>query len=137
MMTVDNAACLDCGHPLSICEHAAQRLVDPMVGLMQGRVEELIAQLDEARALATDQQRLNEAMVASLKRGLEKLQASEAECARLRDDCAAMLKILDATYDGPLGRFTRDRIRQEIDVDPAGMDRGRAPAGEAADGEAG
>jgi hypothetical protein len=28
---IDNAACLDCGHPLSICEHAAQRLADPMV----------------------------------------------------------------------------------------------------------
>jgi hypothetical protein len=44
------------------------------------------------------------------------LQASKAEVARLRDDCAGLLKILDATYDGPLGRFTRDRIGAEIDA---------------------
>jgi hypothetical protein len=100
-------------------------------------VPALLAALDEARArashfesLAMDQQATNAAMVASLQRGLAELKASEAECARLRDDCAALLKILDATYDGPLGRFTRDRIGEEI----AAADRGRAPAGEARTG---
>lgn len=51
----------------------------------------LLATLDEARAraahfeaLAKDQQRLNEVMIASLQRGLARLEASEAEVARLR-----------------------------------------------------
>jgi hypothetical protein len=62
---------------------------------------------------------------------VQRLEASEAEVARLRDDCAALLKILDATYDGPLGRFTRDRIGKEIDAVLAATDSGRAPADQA------
>jgi hypothetical protein len=144
--------CMYCSYTIEPCDTASAAAA---ALVRSDALTDAQARAAHFESLAKDQQTTNEAMVVSLQRGLAELKTSEAECARawkcveinsavnrelgalqakteaevarLRDDCAALLKILDATYDGPIGRFTRDRIGAEI----AAADRGRAPAGEA------
>jgi hypothetical protein len=78
MRLQDNDSAYDVGYQRA--DAAAGAVIDR---LRQER-DDAQARAAHFESLATDQQRLNEAMVASLRRGLAQLEASEAELARLR-----------------------------------------------------
>jgi hypothetical protein len=50
MLPSDEAACLDCGHPISLCDHAVKRLTDPGASFSAGIIEDLAAERDRLRA---------------------------------------------------------------------------------------
>jgi hypothetical protein len=98
------------------------------------RAEQAEARASHFESLATDQQATNAAMVASLRRGLAELRASEAECTRLRN-----VLINTRRNDGHwYGCWTNDGRSERCSPECAlfaetlaAMDRGRQPAGEA------
>lgn len=46
----ERAVCFDCGQVVSVCDHVAARLVDPMLSFQLGRVAELQAKVERLEA---------------------------------------------------------------------------------------
>jgi hypothetical protein len=92
------------------------------------RAEQAEARAAHFESLAKDQQATNEAMVASLQRGLAELEASEAECARLRALLERSMEYFDYMEDR--GYRSVRVLRSDVATALAAVDRGRAPAGE-------
>jgi hypothetical protein len=95
MMTDDPTTPPPAGQPQALTDDELDSVITTLAVncmLSEADAARLLATLDDARAraahfesLAKDQQVTNEAMVASLQRGLAQLEASEAEVARLRE----------------------------------------------------